>query len=39
MDVNLQQAHLCYEQAEFYCENHEDLDIILEQKINWCSRV
>lgn len=34
MDVNLQQAHLCYEQAEFYCENHEDLDIILEQKIN-----
>ena len=32
MDVNLQQAYLCYEQAEFYCENHEDLDIILEQK-------
>lgn len=32
MDVNLQQAYLCYEQAEFYCENHEDLEIILEQK-------
>lgn len=29
---NINQAWLCYENAEFYCDNKEDLDIILKYK-------
>lgn len=29
---NINQAWLCYENAEFYCDNKEDLDIIMQYK-------
>ena len=31
---NINQAWLCYENAEFYCDNKEDLDIILQYKLS-----
>lgn len=41
---NINQAWLCYENAEFYCDNQEDLEIIrgykkrLEKEKEWCVR-
>ncbi len=33
-NININQAWLCYENAEFYCENEEDIPVINEFKIN-----
>lgn len=33
-EKNVNQAYLCYENAEYFCDNAEDKDIILQYKIN-----